>query len=156
MTHRKLITAIVVGVSALGLVYGLKGLAADGALASAPAYESQLVTARTVTMPEPTAIMPDPTPAQLRAILLDVQGGLCRDIGRAAQVLIRTGMLTQAMPLIIESTGLQPAGLQQRESAVCRSDTSTMTVDQIHANNSMAVWLLGVQMAAISQVLPQP
>lgn len=156
MTRRKLITAVVVGAVALGLVYGLKGLAADGASATAPTQESQVVTARSVTLPEPVAITAHPTSEQLRAILLDVQGSLCRDISRAAQVLIKTGMLTQAMPLVIEATGLQPAEMQQRESAVCRRDTSTMTIEQIHANNSMAVWLLGVQVSAMSQVLPQP
>ena len=156
MTHRKLRTVIVIGIVALGLVYGIKAVAADDSLATTPSREGQVVTARTVALQEPTAITAHPAPEQLRAILLDMQAGLCRDIGQAAQVLIKTGTLAQAMPLVTLKTGLQPAELQQRESTVCRSDTSSMTIEQIHANNDMAVWLLGVQVSAMSQVLRQP
>lgn len=112
--------------------------------------------AQSVTFPEPAAVPAQPTPEQLRSILLEVQGSLCRDINYAAQVLSKTGTLTKAIPLVVESAGLQPAEMEQRESAVCRSDTSAMTIEQIRANNRLAVWLLEVHMSAMSQVLPQP
>lgn len=112
--------------------------------------------AQSVTFPEPAAVPAQPAPEELRSILLEVQGSLCRDISFAAQILSKTGTLSTAIPIVVESTGLQPAEMDQREGAVCRSDTSTMTIEEIRANNRLAVWLLEVHLSAMSQVLPQP
>lgn len=110
--------------------------------------------AQSVAFPEPGPIPDQPSLEELRAALLEVQGSLCHSIAYAAKILTQTGTLASAIPIVVESTGLQPGDIEQKEAAVCRSDTSGLTPVQLRANNRTAVWLLEIHMAAMSEVLP--
>ncbi len=112
--------------------------------------------AQSVAFPEPGPIPDQPSPEQLRAALLEVQGSLCRDIQYAAKILTETGTLARAIPIVVQSTGMQPGDIEQKEAAVCRGDSSSLTPVQLRANNRTAVWLLEIHLAAMSEVLTAP
>ncbi len=116
------------------------GLIAGFGLAQAPQF------------PEPAPMAAQPSPDELRVAILEVQTSLCSSIQYAAQTLMQTGTLSGAIPVVIEMTGMQPAEIELKEQAVCKSDPSTLTLEQLRANNRVAVWLLEVHMAALQQV----
>lgn len=111
-----------------------------------------LASARAPQYPEPAPMAEQPSPDELRTAILEVQASLCSSIQFAAQTLMQTGTLAGAIPVVMELTGLQPAEIEIKEQAVCRSDPSTLTLEQLRANNRVAVWLLEVHMAALQQV----
>jgi len=108
--------------------------------------------AQTPRFPEPAPMTAQPAPDELRTAILEVQASLCSSIQFAAQTLMQTGTLASAIPVVVEMTGLQPADIELKEQAVCKSDPSTLTLEQLRANNRVAVWLLEVHMAALQQV----
>jgi hypothetical protein len=116
------------------------GLTAGFGLAQAPQYS------------EPAPMAAQPSPDELRTAILEVQESLCSSIQFAAQTLMQTGTLASAIPVVMEMTGLQPADIELKEQAVCKSDPSTLTLEQLRANNRVVVWLLEVHMAALQQV----
>lgn len=104
----------------------------------------------------PDPLPANPTPAQLHATILEVHDSLCRDIEYAASILTETGTLSQAIPVVIEITGMQPAEIEQMEAEVCRSDASEWSLEELRSANRKAVWLVEVHLAAMSEVLGAP
>lgn len=107
-------------------------------------------------LPQPDPVPAQPAPDQLHATLLEVRMSLCHDIDYAAQILTRTGTLGQAIPVVMEMTGLQPAAIEAQEAAVCGSDPSALTPEELRAGNRIAVWLIEVHLAAMDVVLTGP
>lgn len=114
------------------------------------------IAAQTPQLPLPEVLPLEPSPEQMRTALIETQASLCRDINYAAAILTRTGTLGQAIPIVMEMTGLQPAEIEAKEAEACRSDLSTLTLEEIRAKNQLAVWLIEVHMAAMDKVITAP
>ena len=112
-----------------------------------------LASAQTPQMPLPEPLSLKPSPEEMRTALITTQTSLCRDINYAAAILTKTGTLGQAIPVVVELTGLQPAEIEAKEAEACRSDLSTVTLEDIRAKNQVAVWLLEVHMTAMDKVI---
>lgn len=112
--------------------------------------------AQTPQLARPEALPADAAPQQVRAEVMAVHDIICRDIGHAAQILTSTGTLAQAIPVVMELTGLEPAEIERIEAEVCRSDVSELSFEELRASNRQAVWLLDVHMAAMNAVLTSP
>lgn len=109
--------------------------------------------AQTPRLPPPDALPADATTEQLRAEALVVHETLCGDVHHAAQILTATGTLAQAMPVVVELTGLQVADMQAFEVEVCGGDLSGLSLEELRAKNRQAVWLLDVHLVAMSEVM---
>ncbi len=114
------------------------------------------ISAQTPQLPLPETLPLEPSAEQMRSALIETQASLCRDIKYAASVLTKTGTLANAIPVVMEMTGLQPADIEAKEAEACRSDLSTMTLEEIRAKNQIAVWLTEVHMAAMDKVITAP
>ncbi|MCA9838874.1 MAG: hypothetical protein KC422_18300 [Trueperaceae bacterium] len=113
------------------------------------------VSAQTPQLPLPQALPADPSTEEMRSALIASQGSLCQGIDYAANILTKTGTLGQAIPVVMDMTGLQPADIEAKEAEACRSDLSELTLEQLRANNQIAVWLLEVHMSAMDKVIAQ-
>lgn len=109
--------------------------------------------AQTPLMPPPDMLPGDAGPEQVRAEVLAVHDIICGDIDHAAQILMATGTLGEAIPYVVEITGLTHAEVDALEREVCKSDLSTLSFEEVRFKNRQAVWLLDVHMAALKQVL---
>ena len=105
-------------------------------------------------LPEPPPVPAQMSPEATRELILEANASLCRSIQHAAQILMDTGALPQAIPVVGELTGLGPADLEMRETAACRSDLSNSPLEEVRALNRTAVWLVEVHLAAMDEVLP--
>ncbi|HRN17881.1 MAG: hypothetical protein ROY82_11335 [Truepera sp.] len=117
------------------------GLLASAAFAQAP------------KMPLPDKLPGDAAPEQVRAEVMAVHVLLCDSVNDVAQVLTKTGALAKAIPVIMDLTGMQPAEIEGIEAAVCRSDVSTLSFEDLRYSNRQAVWLLDIHLTALNQVL---
>lgn len=115
-----------------------------------------LASAQTPQLPLPEPLPLKPSPEEMRTALINTQTSLCRDINYAAAILTKTGTLGQAIPVVVEMTGLQPAEIEAKEAEACRSDLSAVTLEEIRAKNQVAVWLLEVHMTAMDKVITAP
>ncbi len=111
--------------------------------------------AQTPQMPLPEVLSADASPEQVRDEVMAVHDIICGDINYAAQILTKTGTLANAIPVVVEMTGMQPAEIESMEAAVCRSDLSGMTFEELRANNRKAVWLLDVHLTALDKIIEQ-
>ncbi len=109
--------------------------------------------AQTPTMPLPAMLPGDAAPQEVRAEVMAVHVLLCESVNDVAQILTKTGALAQAIPIIMELTGMQPAEIEGVEAAVCRSDVSTLSFEDLRFSNRQAVWLLDIHLTALNQVL---
>jgi hypothetical protein len=98
----------------------------------------------------------DPTPEVLRATIIEVRESLCRDVGFAAEILTDTGTLALAIPIVMESTGMQPAEIEGLERETCSGEYADVTLPELRAGNRVAVWLVEIHLAALAEVLPAP
>lgn len=112
-----------------------------------------LATTQAQTLPLPDPIPADATPEALRATTIEVRESLCRDIGFAAQILTDTGTLSTAIPIVMESTGLQPAEIERLERETCAGEYDDATLPELRAGNRVAVWLVEIHLAALAQVV---
>ncbi len=108
--------------------------------------------AQTPLMPPPDMLPAQAEPQVVRAEVAAVQAIICNDIHLVAQVLQQTGTLGQAVPIVVEMTGMQPADIEATEAAVCRTDLSEVSFEELRYKNRQAVWLLDVHLAALSKV----
>lgn len=109
--------------------------------------------AQTPLMPPPELLPGNATPEQVRAEVMAVHDIICGDINHAAQILMQTGTLGEAIPYVVEITGLTHAEVDALEKDVCQGDLSTLTFEEVRFKNRQAVWLLDVHMAAMKEVL---
>lgn len=110
-------------------------------------------SAQTPLMPPPELLPGDASPEQVRAEVMAVHGIVCGDINYAAQILMHTGTLGEAIPYVVEITGLTHAEIDAFEKDVCQSDLSTLTFEELRYKNRQAVWLLDVHLTALKKVL---
>jgi hypothetical protein len=113
------------------------------------------ILAQTLRYPEPSALPDQLGPEEIRAVLLEERELLCQNIEMAANILMKTGTLADAIPIVMEMTGMSPAEIEAREAAVCRTDPSDLTPEQLRADNRTGVWLVTIHLAALEQVLPE-
>lgn len=107
-------------------------------------------------LPMPETVPSEATPEQLHATAIQVRESLCRDVGFAAQILTDTGTLQAAIPIVMESTGMQPAEIEDLERQTCSGDYGDATLPELRAGNRIAVWLVEIHLAALAEVLPAP
>lgn len=115
-----------------------------------------LASAQAQSLPLPDPMPDDPTPEVLRATIIEVRESLCRDIGFAAEILTDTGTLALAIPIVMESTGMQPAEIEGLERETCSGEYADATLPELRAGNRVAVWLVDIHLAALAEVLPTP
>lgn len=106
------------------------------------------------TMPPPDAIPANAAEDRLHEEAVAVHDSLCRDIAHAAQILSDTGTLGQAVPIVMNMTGLEAAEIESQEQAICNGDPSALTLPELRAENRTAIWLVEVHLAAMEEVLP--
>jgi len=111
--------------------------------------------AQSPKMPLPDMLPGDAAPEQVRAEVMAVHVLLCESVNDVAQILTKTGTLAKAIPVIMDLTGMQPAEIEGIEAAVCRSDVSTLSFEDLRYSNRQAVWLLDIHLTALNQVLSE-
>jgi len=107
-------------------------------------------------LPIPEPVPSEATPDELRATTTEVRESLCRDVELAAQILTDTGTLQAAIPIVMESTGMQAAEIEELERQTCSGDYGDATLPELRAGNRIAVWLVEIHLAALAEVLPAP
>lgn len=115
-----------------------------------------LASAQAQTLPLPDPMPDEPSPEVLRATIVEVRESLCRDIGFAAEILTDTGTLALAIPIVMESTGMQPAEIEGLEREACSGEYGDATLPELRAGNRVAAWLVEIHLAALAEVLPAP